>query len=459
MLTRRFLLSAALCAPALSVSRALGGDMPEGLLFSNAALRGGFDTSGQIVMPEASGGDSRRFARVLKEAASRGRPVFLPPGTYRISNIDLPDNTEINGVPGASRIEYTGDGHLFAATNLKRIRLSGLVIDGANRWLGDYAGGLVHCIGVGRVEIHDCEITGSGRNALHLEGSGGDISENRISGAQDAGIYAVESRDLSIRDNRVSGCGNGGILVHRYSPGNDGTLVTGNRVSGILARSGGTGQNGNGINIFRAKNVMVANNHIEDCAFSAIRANSASGVQISSNQCHNSGETAIYAEFSFEGAIVSANIIDGAANGISIANFNEGGRLASVSGNMLRNIIHTGPYAPTDGGFGIGISVEADTVVSGNVLDTVSKWGMLLGWGPYLRNVVATSNMVRQCPVGCAVSIVDGAGSALIAENSFSAVSEASVAGYHWNDRMTGDLARGEASGFGHLTIERNRVS
>ena len=46
----------------------------------------------------------------------------------------------------------------------------------------------------------------------------------------------------------------------------------------------------------------------------------------------NSGETGIYSEFQFEGAVISANVVDGATNGISVVNFNEGGRLATVTG-------------------------------------------------------------------------------------------------------------------------------
>lgn len=462
MLTRRLLLGAAFSglgsAVVLRSGFAASGGPDVGLL-RNISLRGGFDASSHVVMPESGMDETRRFQRVLKEAAAKGRPVFLPPGTYRVSGLDLPDNTEINGIAGTSQIEYTGEGSLFSATGARRIRLSGLTIDGGNRWLSPDAGGLVHFVSVAQVEIEGCEILGSGANGIHLEGCGGEIRQNRISGAADAGIYAVESAGLALRDNQLSGCGNGGILVHRYRPAADGTIVSGNRISNTLARSGGTGQNGNGINIFRAGGVMVSNNHVEGSAFSAIRANAASGVQITANQCLASGETAIYSEFGFEGAVISANVIDGAANGISAVNFNEGGRLAAITGNMLRNITAPGPYPAADAGFGMGITAEADAVISGNVIDTAAKWGILLGWGPYLRNVVATGNMVRAVPIGCAVSVAEGAGSALVAENSFSETPGGAVAGFAWNEKRTGELAAGGPSGFDHLTVERNRIT
>ncbi|MBB4064518.1 TIGR03808 family TAT-translocated repetitive protein [Gellertiella hungarica] len=455
MPTRRAFLRTALAGAvsglALAPARAEG-------LFREAGLRGSIDAGLPVEPGGRPEGQVRRFLRVLADAAARGKPVFLPPGTYRLSGIELPDNTDLVGVPGRTRIEYTGDGRLFHAAGARRIRLSGIEIDGMNRWLQEDVGGLLHFSAVERVEMEDCALFGSARNGLHLEGSGGEIRACHISGAAEAGLYAVESRGLAIRDNRVEGCGNGGILVHRYQPGEDGTLISGNRVSRILARSGGTGQYGNGINLFRAGNVTISDNHVEDCAFSAIRANSASGVSITGNRCLRSGETAIYSEFAFEGAVISANTVHGAANGISVVNFNEGGRLASITGNVVRDITARGPYPATDGGFGTAISAEADSVLSGNAVDGAAKWGLLLGWGPYLRNVVASGNMVRNAPVGCAVSVAEGAGGALVTGNGFSDTPVA-IAGFRWNEQASGDLIAGGAEAFANLTVERNRIS
>jgi uncharacterized secreted repeat protein (TIGR03808 family) len=202
---------------------------------------------------------------------------------------------------------------------------------------------------------------------------------------------------------------------------------------------------------------MVMNNHISDCAFTAIRANAASDVQISGNQCRRSGETAIYVEFEFEGAVVSGNMIDGAANGISIANFDKGGRLASVTGNVVRNLTLKGPYEH-ELGFGIGIAAEADTLISGNVIEGAPRWGMQLGWGPYLRNLVVTGNVVRASKIGCVVSVVDGIGTAVITDNVFQDTPEGAVLGFEWDKKVSGELATG-AGGYPQLTIERNRVS
>jgi uncharacterized secreted repeat protein (TIGR03808 family) len=362
-------------------------------------------------------------------------------------------------VPGASRIIYGGDGHLLIGEDAERVELSGIVFDGANRWLRDDVQGLVDLRRTARVAIDNCEIVGSGKNAIALEHCGGRIERTSVSGAADAGIYSVEAAGLAIAGNTVSDCANGGILVHRWQSADDGTIVSGNRVTRIAARDGGTGQNGNGINVFRAANVIVSGNMVSDLAFSAIRANSASNVQIVNNTCIGSGETGIYSEFSFEGAIINGNVVDGAANGISIVNFNEGGRLAVCSANIVRNLTSKGPYEQDPPGFGVGISVEADCSATGNVVENVPLYGMQIGWGEFMRNVVATSNVIRKANTGIVITVVEGTGSAVISDNVIDHVSDGAVVGYRWADKATGDLAVEGAARYANLTIERNRVS
>ena len=362
-------------------------------------------------------------------------------------------------MPGATRIVYGGEGHLLTAEDATHIELSGLVIEGANRWIGDHAQGIVDFHRVEHAVIDNCQIVGSGKYGIAFERVGGRIERSTVSGAADAGIYSVGAAGLAITGNTVSDCADGGILVHRRQAGDDGTIVTGNRVERIAAKSGGTGQYGNGINIFRADKVVVSGNVVSDCAFSAIRANSASNLQIAGNTCSRSGETALYAEFSFEGAVVNGNIVDGAANGISIVNFDKGGRMAVCSGNIVRNLSTEGPYPADAPGFGVGITVEADTAVTGNMIENAPLYGMKIGWGPYMRNVVATGNVIRKAGTGIAVTVVEGAGSAIISDNVISETPKGAIVGYRWSDAVTGDLAREGSAGYAHLTVERNHVS
>ena len=84
--------------------------------------------------------------------------------------------------------------------------------------------------------------------------------------------------------------------------------------------------------------MIVRGNRIRHCAYSAVRGNAAANIQIAGNSISDVGEVALYAEFGFEGAVIANNSVDGAAIGVSVTNFNEGGRLAVVQGNIIRNL-------------------------------------------------------------------------------------------------------------------------
>lgn len=447
---RRSFLSGAIGVAALTPVAADAAEPP--------ILRGAIDASGRGLRPGLPNDQGALLQALLNEAADANRPVFLPPGRYVVSNVVLPSPTRLLGIAGATELIFAGGGHLLSGDNAEIVELNGLVIDGNGLSLADYVEAPVHLSGCASVTIENCTIAGSSKFGIAIDRCGGRVERNRVIQARAAGIRAVESKGLSITGNTVRDCGNGGILVWRWSEGEDGTIVSGNRIAGIHAENGGTGENGNGINIFRAHGVIVNANQIADCAFSAVRANSANNVQITDNTCRDLGEVAIYAEFAFSGALIANNIIDGAATGISVANFNEGGRIAVVANNIIRNLTGNGPYPPYAPGFGIGIAVEADVSISGNVIDGAPLFGMMLGWGPYLRDVAANGNVIRGAPVGIAVSVVEGAGTAMIGDNLISGAEERRILGLRWAERVPGDLAGSDAEAFPHLTIARNRA-
>lgn len=432
-----------------------GQSRASGQTLAMAELRGGFDAAEAGILPGTEDDQSRKLQDLIDRAAAVGQPVFLPAGTYEVANLELRDGSRIVGVPGLTRLVYRGDGHLIAAQDIGRVSLSGITFDGANRWLADYTDGLLSFRSVNEAVVETCEIVGSRKCGVYLARCGGRIDGSRITGAAEAGVWAIEGKGFSIRDNEVFDCGNGGILVHRWTKGEDGTVITGNRVARIGATNGGTGQYGNGINVFSADNVLVSHNHVSDCAFSAIRANSASNITISGNQAFRSGETAVYAEFEFEAALITGNIIDGAAIGISVANFDHGGRLSTVSDNIVRRLVNKGPYVPTISSFGFGISVEADTLVTGNLVEDAETAALAIGWGPYLRNVIVSDNILRGSPEGMQVSVVEGAGRTVIRGNIVEGATRAAIAGYRWKERVVDELKDGD-SGYEHLTLAYN---
>src|SRR4029078_9027908 len=196
------------------------------------------------------------------------------------------------------------------------------------------------------------------------------------------------------------------------------------------AGPGGSGQYGNAINAVRAGNVIVRGNRSRNCDYSALRGNSASNIHISGNSVSDVREVALYSEFAFEAAMIANNTVDGAAVGVSVCNFNEGGRSAAVQGNIHRHLNPKRPIgtAPDDDA-GVGIYIEADSSVTGNVIENAPSFGIVAGWGKYLRDIAISGNVIRKAFVGIGVSVVPGAGTALVNNNMISETPRGAVVG------------------------------
>lgn len=415
--------------------------------------------SAQFGLRPGSGEDqSRAFQRAIDETTRNRTPLAIAPGSYRVGNLRLPANAQLVGVRGATQLLLSDNTPLISAIGSEHITLSGLVLDGQQRRLPDRRG-LLHFENANRIKIADCVVRGAGGTGIACTAVEGEIVDSHLSDSTDVAIHSFDARALMIARNTIEGAGNNGIQVWRGKEGDDGTIVIDNRIAAINNRAGGSGQYGNGINVFRAANVIVRGNRIRNCAFSAVRGNAASNLQIEGNSIADMREVAIYAEFGFQGALVANNTIDSAAIGISITNFNQGGRLASITGNIIRNLLPTRPAGTDPGdGAGIGIAVEADTAVTGNVIENAPTAGMILGWGQYLRDVAATGNVVRQADIGIGVSVSTGAGTALIANNMIADVKHGAIVGMDRKRIVTGDLLRGGAERYANLTMSGNRL-
>jgi uncharacterized secreted repeat protein (TIGR03808 family) len=140
--------------------------------------------------------------------------------------------------------------------------------------------------------------------------------------------------------------------------------------------------------------------------------------------------------------VVSNNMIDDVGFGISITNFNDGGRLAVCSNNLVRNAKGGKTEGVTTGG---GIYAEADTLVSGNVVENAKDMGIGLGWGSYARNLSAQGNLIRNCGKGITVSVTKGAGQSYIANNVITGAGTAAILGMNHLIAMTDDLGKADA--------------
>src|SRR4029078_12812 len=102
------------------------------------ALEGGIGATHEGLKPGSPDDQSSTFATALGKAAADGRPLFLPPGRYEVSDIALPERTEIVGIPGQSRVVLRGGSAIFKARHAATVRLEGMTLDGGGLPLGSH---------------------------------------------------------------------------------------------------------------------------------------------------------------------------------------------------------------------------------------------------------------------------------------------------------------------------------
>jgi uncharacterized secreted repeat protein (TIGR03808 family) len=418
----------------------------------------GRDATQYGVRPGSPDDQTKALQRAIDEAAHAQAPLALPPGVYRTGLLRLQRGSQLVGVRGATRLVFNGGVSMFLGEGADSIGLSGLALDGGNVPLPTRRG-LVHCLAARDVRITGCEIIGSGGNGIWFEQVSGDVSDNIFTNIAATALVSFDALGLMVSRNTISGTNDNGIEILRTAIGDDGTIVADNRIEDIKAGPGGSGQHGNAINAFRAGNVIVRGNRIKNCDYSAVRGNSASNIHIAGNSVSDVREVALYSEFSFEGAVIANNTVDGAAVGVSVCNFNEGGRIAVVQGNIIRNLIPKRPIgtAPDDDA-GIGIYIEADTAVTGNVIENAPSFGIVAGWGKYLRDVAITGNVIRKAFVGVGVSVVPGAGIALVNNNMISETPRGAVVGLDHARPITTDLSAAGAHQYAQIVLGGNAV-
>lgn len=418
----------------------------------------GRDATQYGVRPGSSEDQTRALQRAIDEAARAQMPLALPPGVYRIGLLRLPNGAQLIGVRGATKLVFTGGTSAIQSDGSDSIGLTGITFDGSSVPLPTRRG-LIHILGGRNVRITDCEITSSGGSGIWLEQVAGEISGNIFTNIAVTAVVSFDARGLSVCRNTITDTNDNGIEILRTASGDDGTLVTDNRIEDIKAGPGGSGQYGNAINAFRAGNVIVRGNRIKNCDYSAVRGNSASNIHITGNSVSDVREVALYSEFAFEAAVIANNTVDGAAVGVSVCNFNEGGRIAVVQGNIIRNLIPKRPIgtAPDDDA-GIGIYIEADSSVTGNVIENAPSYGIVAGWGKYLRDVAITGNVIRKALAGVGVSVVPGAGTALVNNNMISETPRGAVVGLDHARPVTADLSADGAQRFAQVVVGGNAV-
>lgn len=388
---------------------------------------------GSLLAPEApaaiqrTGDRSAEFQFAINRAAAAGRPLYIRAGSYDVSNIRLPDRTRLVGVPGETRLIYSGGGRFLYSEDARRLSLDGLTLDGANRALTDEDDGLLSLAFVEELDISRLTVQGSAGHGMALTRTAGSIRDCRVSGARGAGIVSTEGRAVTIAGNMVSDCAGGGVHLRRWMAGDDGSTLRDNRID----RVGPVG----------------------------VRLSSAASVRISDNKLGAIEGSAILADEASVGTSVSGNTIDGAVLGIALLG-NGGDCLSLVEGNTVRNVAGEMSATATSGrAGGVGIHVETPGTVTGNIVEAAPHLGLSLGWGATLGSVVASGNVVRRAGAGIGVSVVAAAQATVITGNLLVDVPGGAVRGMRYAEFATEDLTRVGAVAVPGLTVGENRVA
>jgi uncharacterized secreted repeat protein (TIGR03808 family) len=402
-------------------------------------------TLGLVAGSDADQSDILQHA--LGRAADSGQVLRLPRGIIYAQGLDLPGGLIVEGVPGSTTISPSSGGVIGSIHEHSSLVLRDITF--AGRGMVEGIQGLLSLEYGDRITLDRCAFRSAPGVAVNIVDAAVTIRDCEFHDIGDAAIHAMDSRGLLISGNRIDGCGNAGIRIWRGESGPDGSIVTANRIANIGWRGGGNGQNGNGINVYKADEVIIADNHIADCAFTAVRLNATNNSQVSGNTCLRSGEVAIFSEFEFSGSVIANNIIDGAATGISITNLDSGGQLAVCQGNIVRNITPTSVVNPDT--IPVGIFAEAETAITGNTVQGVPGVAIAAGYGTFLRNVLISGNVISDSDIGIGVSVVDGAGSVHIGGNAIAA-REHAVVGLSWTEVVETDLA-GNAERYPNVSV------
>jgi uncharacterized secreted repeat protein (TIGR03808 family) len=413
----------------------------------------------QAIVPELNPGttddQSGPLQDALLRASAEGRPLFLPPGTYYAQNLQVPSYLIVQGIPGKTILAAAGAAPVARVVGSAHVRFDSITFTSGNGGPEGAQAGLLEIEASDHVALADCSFSGGKANGVVIHDAAAEIDACDFLGHGLAAIFSLDSRGLTVSGNRVAGCGNGGILVWGSSASRRGSsTVIGNSISGIGATNGGNGQNGNGISVFRCDDVLIANNRIADCAFTAIHLNATNNVVVSGNLCRNSGEVAILSEFAFSGSVIADNVVDGAVRGISVTSMEQSGRVATITGNVVRNI-HAASEENRDSR-PIGIYAEAETTITGNTVYAVAGTGIRAGDGAFQNNVVIADNVVSAASTGIGVSVVDKAGPVSIANNTVTA-RDHGIVGMAWETVVSDDLTR-DAARYPNVSLSGNRV-
>src|SRR5947209_12072723 len=189
------------------------------------------------VRPGSPDDQTRILQRAIDDATRAQVPLALPPGVYRTGTFWLESGTQLIGVRGATKLIFNGGASMLVGEDAHSVGLTGITLDGRDIPLPARRG-LIHCSGGRDFRMIDCEVAGSGGNAIWLEQVSGDISGNILTKTSATAVVSFDAKGLIVSRNTILGTNDNGIEILRTAIGDDGTLSTDNRIEDSKAGPG-----------------------------------------------------------------------------------------------------------------------------------------------------------------------------------------------------------------------------
>jgi putative cofactor-binding repeat protein len=254
------------------------------------------------------------------------------------------------------------------------------------------------------------------RSGTHIVGiPGQSILRARAKGGPLLGIGAAN-------DIRIDG-----LVLDGSSRSGDGALLVADDVEQLaVVNCKLVGAGGGGFALRRVSG-RIADCDIGGCRNTAFVGEDPRGLEIARNHVHDCGDIGILVRRSNRGetgsALIAENIIRRVATGIAVDGHVGGARLAVVQANLIRNLFFRKTVDPS----GNGIAIEADSMVTGNVIENVPGFGIVAGRASRLRDVSVTENIVRNAYIGIGIPARRSAGSARITGNLISGAENGAI--------------------------------
>ncbi len=191
-----------------------------------------------------SDGSSEKPYKTIEKAAEEGGKIYVKNGTYE-ENVSLKKNSELYGQSRDKTIikgkieakdenaieNITTSGGTYGINALGKINIDNCKIKNSKIGINLPSGG-------GKASITDSVITGNGKGFYVQRGRTIEITGNSIYGNKEEGVDVREKVDGTIKENEITGNGEGGIeiIVGGSNVAIIKNTIKGNKASGIAAQ-------------------------------------------------------------------------------------------------------------------------------------------------------------------------------------------------------------------------------